>query len=110
MMLRRLYSCPADLILLHAEKLDVEQQRSVRRDRAASAPGAIAHLRRNDEGALAADLHAGYAFIPALDDLAFAEAECEWLAAIDGRVELGALVAILIEPAGVVHRQGIAGL
>ena len=45
------------------------------------------------------DLHAGDAFVPALDDLdPGTELEIEWLLAIDAAVELGAV----LEPARVV--------
>src|ERR1700681_2315642 len=44
---------------LHAEQFDVEDQRGVRGDDAAGAACAIAERGRDDEGALAADLHRG---------------------------------------------------
>ena len=54
---------------LNLHQLDVEHQRRVRRDHAARAARAVAHVRRNHQPALAADLHADHAFVPALDDL-----------------------------------------
>jgi hypothetical protein len=44
-----------------------------------------------------------HAFIPAADDHAFVQGELERLAAVLAGVELGALFAIVVEPAGVVH-------
>src|SRR6185295_8917175 len=87
-----------------------EHQCRVRRDHAAGAAGSVAELRRNDQRALAANLHRGDALVPAGDDAALADGEFERLIAIDGRVELLALLAILIEPAGVVHHANLAGL
>src|ERR1700728_2145030 len=81
----------------------------MRRDDAAGAARAIAQLGRNDQGALAADLHGGDAFVPAADHLADADLELKRLAAIERAVEFLALLAILIEPAGVVHDAGLAG-
>jgi hypothetical protein len=66
-------------------------------------------LRRNDERALAADLHGGDAFVPPGDHLALADRKFERLVAIDGGVELLALDPILVKPAGVVHHAGLAG-
>src|SRR4051794_12955928 len=71
-----------------AEQLDVEHQRRVRRDHTAGAAAAVAERRRNDERALAADLHAGDPLIPAGDHLAAAEHERERLVAIARAVEL----------------------
>src|SRR6266851_1632314 len=68
--------------LLHAEQLDIEHQRGVRWDHPAGAARAIAEFGRDDQGALAADLHAGDALVPALDDLPGTQAEAEGLAAI----------------------------
>src|SRR5882762_5985511 len=77
-----------DRRLFHVQQFDVEQQRRVRRDRAAGAAGAISELRRDDERPLAADLHAREALIPALNHLAGAEFEFEWVVAIARAVEL----------------------
>src|SRR5436190_13740730 len=93
---------------LHVEQLDVEHQRGVGRDHATGAARAIAERGRNDEGALAADLHGGDALVPAGNDPARADRELERLAAIDRAVEFLALGAVLIEPAGVVHHAGLA--
>src|SRR5215469_3354990 len=95
--------------LFYGEQLDVEQQRRVRRDDAAGAAGAVAERRRDDQRALAADLHGGDAFVPAANDLAHADLELERLAAIDRGVEFLALLAVLVEPAGVMHHAGLAG-
>src|SRR6202171_2027411 len=56
--------------LFYAEQLDVADQRGVWRNDAAGAAGAIAELGRNDQRALAADLHGRDAFVPAANDLA----------------------------------------
>src|SRR5580704_7807067 len=95
---------------LHLEQFDVEDQRGVGRDDAAGAARPVAELGRDDQGALAADLHAGDALVPAGDDLMPAERELERLAAVERAVELLALGAILVEPAGVVHDAGLTGL
>src|SRR6185369_1068759 len=93
-----LSSCLANL-----EELDFEQQRGVRRNDPAGAARAVAELGRDGELALAADLHAGHALVPALDDVALAEREHERLAAVLARVELAALRTVVEQPAGVVH-------
>src|SRR5688572_6812695 len=74
----------------------------------AGAHGAVAEVGGYDEGAPAADLHGGDALVPPLDHLALAERELERLAAVDRAVELGALLAALIEPAGIVHHTDLA--
>src|SRR5262245_758264 len=84
---------------LHVKQFDVEDQRGVRRDDAAGSAGAVTEFRRDDERALAADLHGGDAFLPTGDDLAPADGKLEWLAAIDRTVELSALGAAFVEPA-----------
>ena len=94
---------------LHVEQFDIEHQRGVRRYDAAGAARAIAELGRDDESALAANLHGGDALIPAGDDLMFAEGELERLVAVDRAVELLALDAVLIKPAGIVHDADLAG-
>ena len=58
----------------------------------ARAARAVAHRRRNREHARAADLHAGDALVPALDDFAGAEPELERRAAVLRAVELAALL------------------
>src|SRR5580704_15771028 len=95
---------------LHIEQFDVEDQRGVGRDDAAGAARPVAELGRDDQGALAADLHAGDALVPAGDDLMPPERELERLTAVERAVELLALGAILIEPACVMHDAGLTGL
>src|SRR5215472_13608631 len=73
---------------LHVEQLDLEDQRRVGRDDAAGATRAVAELWRDDERALAADLHRGDPFVPAGDDLMLAERKLERLPAIERAVEL----------------------
>src|ERR1700722_9233872 len=96
--------------LFDPEQLDVEQQRRVRRDDTAGAARTVAESRRNDQRTLAADLHGGDAFVPALNHVALADSEFEWLVAIDRRIEFLAFHAPLVEPAGVIHDAGLAGL
>src|ERR1035437_4517685 len=105
-MLQRLLS-PS---LLHPQKLDLEQKRRVRRDDATGAPGAVTDGRRDHEGALAADLHRGDAFVPALDDAALPDRELERLPPVERAVELLALRFVLEEPARVVHHARLPGL
>src|SRR5215204_4733130 len=93
---------------LQAEQLDIEDQRGVWRDRAASAARAIAETGRDDERALATNLHARHALVPTLDDPALADRKLERLVAIDRGVEFLALGAVLVEPAGVMHDHGLA--
>src|SRR6202012_4578114 len=80
------------------------------RDDAAGAARTVAERRRNNQGALAADLHGGNAFVPALNHVALANRKFEWLVAIDRRVELLAFHTALVEPAGVMHDASLAGL
>src|SRR5262249_2943046 len=96
--------------LFHREQLDIEHQRRVWRDHPACAARAIAERGRNDECALAADLHRGDALVPAGDDLALTDRKLERFVAIDGRVEFLAFLPIFIEPARVVHHAGLARL
>src|SRR5690348_8815034 len=51
------------------EQLDFEDERGVGRDDAAATVLAVGERGRDDELALAADLHAGDALVPALDDV-----------------------------------------
>src|SRR5882724_10371363 len=95
--------------LLELEQLDLEHQRRVGRDHAAGAARAVTELGRDQQRALRPDLHAGNAFVPALDDLPVAEREGEGAAAIERAVELGALGAVDPEPSGVVHHASLAG-
>src|SRR5246127_1635149 len=72
--------------LFHAKQFDVEHQRGVRGNDATGAAGAIAQRGRNDQRTLAADLHAGDAFVPAGDHLALSDRKLERLVAVDRRV------------------------
>ena len=54
---------------LDADELHVEHQRRAGRNDAAGAAVAVGEVRRDDEAALPADLHAGDALIPSLDHL-----------------------------------------
>src|SRR3982074_2075312 len=97
-------------LAFQVEQFDVEDQRRVWRDDAARAARPVAELGRDDQGALAADLHGGDALVPTRDHPLLADGEFERLAAVEGAVELLALGAVLIEPAGVVHDANLAGL
>src|SRR5512135_3803692 len=88
-----------------AQQFHFEHQRGVRRDHAAGTARAVGQVRRDGELALAADLHARHALVPAGDDLAHAELEFEWVVAVDAGVELLAVG----EPAGVMHGHVLAG-
>src|SRR5215471_3265263 len=94
----------------HIQQFDVEDQRRVRRNHAAGTAGAVTERRRNDQRALAADLHRSNALVPAGDHLALPDRKFERLVAIDRRVELFPLLAVLIKPAGVMHHADLAGL
>src|ERR1700730_18426863 len=94
---------------LHRQQFDLEDQRGVGGDGAAGAAGAVAEVGRDDEGALAADLHRADALIPTADDLTLANGKLERLAAVERAVELLALGAVFVEPAGVVHDADLAG-
>src|SRR6478672_10481934 len=91
-----------------AQQLDLEHQRRVGRDHAAGAARAVAERRRDDEDAGAAFLHPLHAFVPATDHHAAAELELERVVAVFARIELGALAAVLVQPARVVDRDGTA--
>jgi len=92
--------------LFDGEKLDVEDQRGVGRDDAASAARSVAEFRGNAQLAFAADFHPGYTFVPAFDYLAGTELKHEGLAAIDGAIEL---LGVRGEPAGVMHADRFSG-
>src|SRR6202012_2125668 len=95
---------------LHVEQFDVEHQCGVRRNDAAGAARAITELGRNDQSALTAHLHRGDAFVPALNHLALPDRNLERIVAVDGGVELLALLAILVKPAGVMHDANLTRL
>src|SRR5581483_4122175 len=84
------------------ERLHVEDERGVRRDDTAGAALAVAELGRDDQAAFAADLHRRDALVPALDHAAGADRERERAAAVDRRIEPGAV----LEPPGVVDDRG----
>ena len=90
--------------LLDAEKVDVEEQRRVRRNLPA-ARIAVGERGRNHEPPRPADFHTDDTLIPTTDHLSDAEREGEGRLA-DRGVELQALVVRLrrvVQPAGVVH-------
>ncbi len=75
------------------------------------AVGAVGELIGDEEAALAADVHAVEAGVPAGDDLVLAVGEGEGLAAVDGGVELGAVgeVAGVVDGVELVRRGELAG-
>src|SRR5215470_5159766 len=73
--------------LLHADHLDIEHQRGIRRNDAAGAPRAIAEFGRYDQRALAAHLHSGHTLVPPGDNLMRPESELERLAAVERAVK-----------------------
>src|SRR4051794_17104271 len=92
---------------MRVEQLDLEQQRGARWDDARGAVRAVAERRRDDQAALAADLHPLHALVPAANDLAGAEPEAERHAMRVGAVELAPLVPLL---ARVVHPAAVVDL
>src|SRR4029453_7378252 len=96
--------------LLHGQQFDIEHQRRIRRNDAAGAACAIAEFRRNDQRALAPALHRAAPLTPPADNLPHADLEFERLVAVDRRVELLALLAVLVEPSRIMHDAGLAGL
>src|SRR6187200_1163019 len=94
--------------LSDVQQFDLEEKRGVRRDHAACALAAVAHLRRDRQRAFAADFHSGDSLIPALDDLPGTKSKRERLVAIARAVEFLSLVIaarLVIQPSGVVHRD-----
>src|SRR5689334_10330168 len=97
-------SCCAKLPgLFDAKQFDFKDERRVRWN-LPLAPRAVAEIRRNDELAFAAYLHAQYAFIPAGNDRSGADAKLVRLAFIYGALEFGAVR----ERAGIMHDDGFA--
>src|SRR5436305_13276360 len=97
-----LHPWPDAKSLLDVEQLDLEREPRVRRDVRAGAARAVAQRRRDDQLALAADLHPHHPLVPPLDDGVAAEDEHERLAALARAVELLAAVG---QGADVVHAQ-----
>src|SRR5664279_967283 len=100
--------CRGGRRLLDLEQLDFEDQCRVGRDDAGGASRAVAEIGRDQEHALASDLHRCNALVPALDHAPLADRERERRAAIERAVEPLALGAVFPEPAGVVHDAGLA--
>jgi|GEM_PF-30801 len=91
-------------VLVDLHELDFEDERSVGRNAARDAVGAVAEMSGDRKAALLAFAHADDAHVPALDDHADAADELERLAAIKTGVELRAV----LEPARVVCGDRIA--
>src|ERR1700728_17747 len=77
---------------LDAYEIHVEHERCAGRNDIARPAVTVREVRRDDESALPAYLHAGHALIPSLDHLAGAHLEAERRAALQRAVELFALV------------------
>src|SRR5476649_1247929 len=103
------FTPPSSSGSFYVQEFDIEHQGRVWRDHAAGAARAIAQRGRNDQRALAADLHGGDALVPAADHGALADWKLERLLAVDRRVEFLALLAVLIKPTGIVHHTDLAG-
>src|SRR4051794_18055470 len=71
-----------------ADEVDDEDQRGAGLDDTAGPAVAVGLVRRDGQPTAAADLHAGDALVPALDDHADAEPELQRVAAVPGGVEL----------------------
>src|SRR5260221_8840894 len=98
--------------LFHVDQLDVENERRVGRNHSAGAALAVAHVGRNDQRALAANLHSRDTHVPALDHAAAAHWKVEWHVAIPRTVELAALVVGLgrvVQPPCVLDNRHLAG-
>src|SRR5687767_3100048 len=91
--------------LSNSQQLDLEDQCCIGRYDAARAARAVAERGRNGQLALAADLHALHALVPALDHAPGAEWKHERIVAVLAGIELRAVG----EPAGVVNRDALAG-
>ncbi len=75
--------------LLDSQEFDFEDEGGVGRDQAvADVLGTVAKSGRDDELALAADFHAGDAFIPTLDHLPDAELKFKRLDMAEGRINI----------------------
>ena len=96
--------CPT---LLHVEEFNVEQQRSVGRNRRRTTLRAVGQVRRDHKPPLTAYAHADEALVPALDNASRSESKDEGLTS-NRRVELTSLVVGLarrVQPPRIVHRQ-----
>lgn len=91
---------------MHAHQLDIEDQRDIRGHYAADAVAAVAELRRDQQGAIAAHAHALDAPVPAGNELALAEGGADRLAVVVRAVDLRTVVILgvfVVQPAGVVE-------
>ena len=89
------------------EQFDVKLQGGIAWNHAASASGSIAQICRNDQSARTAHFHARHAFVPAADHHASAQREDERVIAVFAGVEFVALLAVVVEPSGVVHGHAL---
>lgn len=91
-----------------AEQFDLKDQSRIGWNYAAGAALAVAQSGRNDQLSFAADLHGRNTFIPTGNHAPLTDREFERLTAINGAIELLALLSIDIKPAGIVHDAGLA--
>ena len=97
----------ADLLgVVDRNQLDFEDKRGIRRHCVASALQAVTELRRNDQLALAADIHGRGSLGPTRDQAIHALHVVESAAVIRRRVEFRAIN----ELAEIIHRDVVAGL
>src|SRR5947208_14800291 len=98
--------CGSRCRLLDVEQFDLKVECRVGRNDTAGTARAVAKVWGNNQRPFATDFHTGHTFVPALNDLTASERECEWLVAVLGAVEPGAVE----QPAGVVDRHELARL
>ena len=81
------------MTLLNRGQSNVEHKGRVKRDAATGAVAAVRQVRRNDQAALASDLHSLHALIPPSDDLTRTEHEGKWCARLGNLGTLSISVA-----------------
>src|SRR5690242_18333068 len=91
---------------LSPKQFHFKDQRGIGWNSTTGTAGAISQTGGDDQFPLAADLHALYAFVPALDHAPCPQREGEGLASIDRAVEF----LPVFQPACIVHDDGLAGL
>src|SRR5713226_6127031 len=86
-------------LLADVKQLDVKDKSRIRRYRTTGSTSSVAQFGRNSQLPFASNLHSCNSFIPALDHLTASQRKREWLATIEGTVELLAVC----QPSGVMH-------
>src|SRR5208282_5839263 len=92
--------------LLHIYQAHVEDQGGISWNHPRITLFSVGQVWRDAELALASDLHAGYTFVPTLDDLAGTQLELKRTAGADRAVEFLAVG----EPSGVIDSDLLSGL